>query len=85
MAHADPNLVVGEGISPLQKVIAFARAQDAASMRDLLLLQHGAAESKIDGTQKHERQAAGACEAAWHQNFNESAPNNNTYMPSYIQ
>ena len=84
LARADPNLVVGEGISPLRKVIAFARARDAAAMRDLLL-QHGAAESKFEKQRWQERQAAEACEAAWLQNFHRPAPTHTKHMHSYIE
>lgn len=68
LARADPNLVVGEDISPLRKVIAFARTREVAAMRDLLL-QHGATESKFEKQRWEERQAAEECEQFWLHNF----------------
>ena len=82
-ARADPNIVVGDSLSPLRRVIAFARPRDAAAMRDLLL-QHGAAESQFEKQRWHERQAAEGSEAAWLQNFHRSAPTHTQHMRSLI-
>ena len=71
-ARADPNLVVGDDISPLRKVICLARTRHVAAMRDLLL-EHGATESKFEKQRWEERQAAEACEKSWLQNFHRSA------------
>ena len=71
-ARADPNLVVGEGLSPLRKVISLARKQHVAAMRDLLLA-YGASESVFDNQRWEERQLAEECEKAWMQNFHRSA------------
>jgi hypothetical protein len=72
LARADPNLVVDDDISPLRKVIAFARTRDVAAMRELLL-RHGAMESKFERQRWHERQSADANESAWLRNFHRSA------------
>jgi len=71
-ARADPNLVVGEDISPLRKVISLARTRHAATMRDLLL-EHGAKESSFEQQRWEERKAAEDCEKSWLQNFHRSA------------
>ncbi len=80
LARPDPNLVVDDGISPLRRVIAFARTRDVVAMRDLLL-QHGASETKFEKQRWQERQAAEECEKSWLQNFHRSVPHlcNNTY------
>ena len=67
-ARADPNLIVDADISPLRKVIAFARDHDVARMRELLLA-HGASESEFERRRWKDRQKADACEAAWQENF----------------
>ena len=70
-ARADPNLVVGEDISPLRKVISLARTRHVAAMRELLL-EHGAAESSFEKQRWEERQAAEESEKSWLQNFHRS-------------
>ena len=71
-ARADPNLVVGEDLSPLRKVISLARKRHVAAMRDLLL-EYGASESVFDNQRWEERQLAEECEKSWLQNFHRSA------------
>ena len=53
-ANADPNLIVDDDISPLRKVIAFARNNDVVRMRELLL-EHGASESAFERQRWEER------------------------------
>ena len=83
-ASADPNLIVDDDISPLRKVITFARNNDVARMRELLL-GHGANESAFERQRWQERQAADACEAAWLENYHRSArcPYDITHAPSH--
>ena len=70
-ANADPNLVVDDDISPLRKVIAFARNNDVVRMRELLL-EHGASESVFERQRWEERRRADAHDAAWLKNFHRS-------------
>ena len=58
-ANADPNLIVDDDISPLRKVIAFARNNDVVRMRELLL-EHGASESAFERQRWEERRGADA-------------------------
>ncbi len=68
-ARADANLIVGPGeISPLRKVIAFARNCDVAAMRDLIL-EHGASENATDRQRWLQRQYSDEHDAAWVRNF----------------
>ena len=71
-ARADPNLIVGDDVSPLRKVITFARNPDVARMRELLLA-YGASESAFERQRWAERRAADACDAAWLENYHRSA------------
>ena len=71
-ARADPNLIVGDDVSPLRKVITFARNPDVARMRELLLA-YGASESVFERQRWAERRAADACDAAWLENYHRSA------------
>ena len=70
-ANADPNLIVDDDISPLRKVIAFARNNDVVRMRELLL-EHGAFESAFERQRWEERQRSDATDAAWLKNFHRS-------------
>jgi hypothetical protein len=67
-AKADANIVVGNDISPLSKVMTFAPKTVVGSMRDLLL-QAGANESDADKEHWSSRQHADACEDAWMRKF----------------
>ena len=63
--RADPNLVIGPGeISPLRKVICFARTRDVREMRQLLL-EYGAVESKEDQKRWELREYSDMNEKAW--------------------
>ena len=53
-ARADPNLIVGDDVSPLRKVTTFARNHDVARMRELLLA-YGASESAFERQRWAER------------------------------
>ena len=66
-----PNLIVGDDVSPLRKVITFARNPDVARMRGLLLA-YGASESVFERQRQPERRAADACDAAWLENYHRS-------------
>ena len=70
-ANADPNLIVDDDISPLRKVIAFARNNDVVRMRELLL-EHGASESAFECQRWEERQRSDATDAAWLKDFHRS-------------
>ena len=82
-ARADPNVVVGEGLSPLRKVISLARKQHVAAMRDILLA-YGASESVSDKERWADRQLAEECEKSWMQNFHRSALYRLTHACTYL-
>ena len=68
-ARADPNVKINPGsLSPLRNVMCFARPCDVREMR-LLLLEHGAMESKEDKKRWEEREEYDMKEPAWLANF----------------
>ena len=67
-ARADPNIIIGDDISPLFKVLGFAHADRVGAMRDLLL-QAGAVENNAAKERWVIRRNADACEDAWMRNF----------------
>ena len=67
--HADPNMPLKTGdISPLRKVMSFARERYVAQMRDLLL-QHGANESDKDRERWDLRQRSDVAEKIMKDNY----------------
>ena len=67
--HADPNMQLKTGdISPLQKVMSFAKESYVTQMRDLLL-QHGAKESDKDRERWDLRQRADIAEKVMKNNY----------------
>ena len=68
-ARADPDVVIGVGdISPLRKVICFARTRNVRAMRELLF-EYGAVESKEDKKRWELREYTDMNEKAWLRNF----------------
>ena len=68
-ARADPNATVGVGnISPLRNVMCFARPCDVREMR-LLLLDHGAFESRAEKQRWSVRETCDMMEASWLADF----------------
>jgi len=67
--HADPNMPLKTGdISPLRKVMSFAKERYVAQMRDLLL-QHGANESDKDRERWDLRQRSDVAEKIMKDNY----------------
>jgi hypothetical protein len=68
-ARADPNATVGLGnISPLRNAMCFARPCDVREMR-LLLLDHGAFESRAEKQRWSVRETCDMMEASWLADF----------------